>query len=104
MLLDGQPPGDAHGLDVDESGAGTLSEPRMPGSSANGDPSASGLEVTFDAPGVRAYVYLGLTGASAGLARSSSASMQAAAAELRAAHGPGWRIVLFAVADVSPLS
>ena len=29
VLLDGQPPGDAHGLDVDESGEGTLSEPRM---------------------------------------------------------------------------
>ena len=29
VRLDGQPPGDAHGLDVDESGEGTLSEPRM---------------------------------------------------------------------------
>jgi thiol-disulfide isomerase/thioredoxin len=29
VRLDGQPPGDAHGLDVDESGEGTVSEPRM---------------------------------------------------------------------------
>ena len=29
VLLDGQPPGDDHGLDTDASGAGTLSEPRM---------------------------------------------------------------------------
>src|SRR3954463_5643055 len=29
VRLDGRPPGDAHGLDVDESGEGTLSEPRM---------------------------------------------------------------------------
>jgi hypothetical protein len=29
VRLDGQPPGDDHGLDVDESGEGTVSEPRM---------------------------------------------------------------------------
>ena len=29
VRLDGRPPGDAHGLDVDESGEGTVSEPRM---------------------------------------------------------------------------
>ena len=29
VRLDGQPPGDAHGLDVDESGEGTVTEPRM---------------------------------------------------------------------------
>ena len=29
VRLDGQPPGDARGLDVDESGEGTVSEPRM---------------------------------------------------------------------------
>ena len=29
MRLDGRPPGDDHGLDVDESGEGTVAEPRM---------------------------------------------------------------------------
>ena len=29
ILLDGQPPGAAHGIDVDEDGNGTLAEPRM---------------------------------------------------------------------------
>ena len=29
VTLDGEPPGDAHGVDVDESGAGAVSEPRM---------------------------------------------------------------------------
>jgi thiol-disulfide isomerase/thioredoxin len=29
VLLDGEPPGDDHGLDVDEAGEGTVSEPRM---------------------------------------------------------------------------
>ena len=29
VLIDGQPPGAAHGIDVDEQGSGTVSEPRM---------------------------------------------------------------------------
>ncbi len=29
VLLDGKPPGPAHGGDVDEAGRGTLAEPRM---------------------------------------------------------------------------
>ena len=29
VLLDGQAPGDAHGLDVDEQGAGVVTEPRL---------------------------------------------------------------------------
>jgi hypothetical protein len=29
VLIDGQPPRDAHGLDVDEQGNGTLSEQRL---------------------------------------------------------------------------
>jgi hypothetical protein len=29
VLLDGRPPGDDHGLDIDESGKGSISEPRM---------------------------------------------------------------------------
>jgi hypothetical protein len=58
VLLDGQPPGNAHGLDVDDQGRGTVSEPRMyqlvrqPGAVRE-----STFEITFDAPGVRAYVF-----------------------------------------------
>jgi thiol-disulfide isomerase/thioredoxin len=58
VLVDGEPPGDAHGLDVDEQGRGTLVEPRLyqlirqPGSI--GDRT---LEIAFDAPGVEAYAF-----------------------------------------------
>jgi thiol-disulfide isomerase/thioredoxin len=58
VRLDGQPPGDAHGLDVDESGEGTVFEPRMyqlvrqRGGVAQRD-----FEITFLDPGVRAYVF-----------------------------------------------
>jgi thiol-disulfide isomerase/thioredoxin len=58
VLLDGQPPGDAHGLDIDESGEGAVSEPRMyqlvrqRGGVAQRD-----FEITFLDPGVRAYVF-----------------------------------------------
>jgi DNA-binding CsgD family transcriptional regulator/thiol-disulfide isomerase/thioredoxin len=56
--LDGRPPGDAHGLDVDESGGGSVSEPRMyqlvrqSGVVAQRD-----FEITFLDAGVRAYVF-----------------------------------------------
>jgi Thioredoxin like C-terminal domain len=58
VLLDGQPPGDAHGIDVDALGAGTVSEPRLyqlvrqPGAV-----SERTFEITFLDPGVRAYVF-----------------------------------------------
>lgn len=58
VKLDGQPLGDAHGLDVDESGEGTVAEPRMyqlvrrRGAVAQRD-----FEITFLDPGVRAYVF-----------------------------------------------
>jgi Thioredoxin like C-terminal domain len=58
VLLDGQPPGDAHGIDVDALGAGTVSEPRLyqlvrqPGAV-----SEHTFEITFLDPGVRAYVF-----------------------------------------------
>jgi hypothetical protein len=57
VLLDGEPPGGAHGLDTDASGAGTLAEPRMyqlVRRPANDGPCT--LAVTFHEPGVRAYV------------------------------------------------
>jgi thiol-disulfide isomerase/thioredoxin len=58
IRLDGRPPGEAHGLDVDESGAGAVDEPRMyqlvrqPGAIAERD-----FEITFHEPAVRAYVF-----------------------------------------------
>ena len=58
VRLDGRPPGDAHGLDVDAAGEGTVSEPRMyqlvrqPATVAERD-----FEITFLDPGVRAYVF-----------------------------------------------
>jgi hypothetical protein len=58
VRLDGQPPGDAHGLDVDEGGRGAVSEPRLyqlvrqPGAVRERT-----LEITFLDPGVRAYVF-----------------------------------------------
>ena len=58
VLLDGQPPGDDHGLDINELGQGTVDEPRMyqlvrhRGGGAERD-----FEITFHDPGVRAYVF-----------------------------------------------
>lgn len=58
VLLDGQPPGDAHGLDVDEFGEGTLVEPRMYQLVRQRAPIRQRtFEITFDGPGVRAYVF-----------------------------------------------
>ena len=58
VLLDGQPPGEAHGLDVDESGEGTVSEPRMYQLVRQRGPTLQRtFEITFDGPGVRAYVF-----------------------------------------------
>ena len=58
VIVDGEPPGDAHGLDVDEQGHGTLSQQRVyqlvrePGSITDRT-----FEITFLAPGVEAYVF-----------------------------------------------
>jgi thiol-disulfide isomerase/thioredoxin len=58
VLVDGEPPGDAHGLDVDEQGRGTLVEPRLyqlirqPGSIDDRT-----FEIAFDASGVEAYAF-----------------------------------------------
>ena len=58
VRLDGQPPGDDHGLDADESGEGTLSEPRMYQLvRLRGASRRRTFEITFDDPGVRAYVF-----------------------------------------------
>jgi thiol-disulfide isomerase/thioredoxin len=58
VLVDGQPPADAHGLDVDEEGHGTVSQQRMyqlirqRGSIADRT-----FEITFLAAGAEAYVF-----------------------------------------------
>jgi thiol-disulfide isomerase/thioredoxin len=58
VLLDGRPPADDHGLDTDESGEGTLSEPRMYQLVRQRGPIRQrAFEITFDGPGVRAYVF-----------------------------------------------
>jgi len=58
VLVDGEPPGDAHGLDVDEAGQGTVVQQRLyqlvrePGSIND-----LTFEITFLEPGVEAYVF-----------------------------------------------
>jgi hypothetical protein len=58
VLVDAEAPGEAHGLDVDEQGHGTLSQQRLhqlvrePGSITDRT-----FEITFAAPGVEAYVF-----------------------------------------------
>ena len=58
VLVDGEPPGDAHGLDVDEQGDGAVAEQRLyqlirqPGPIADRT-----FEITFLEPGVEAYVF-----------------------------------------------
>jgi thiol-disulfide isomerase/thioredoxin len=58
VRLDGRSPGDDHGLDVDESGEGTIAEPRMyqlVRQRARGRERT--FEITFHDPGVRGYVF-----------------------------------------------
>jgi thiol-disulfide isomerase/thioredoxin len=58
VRVDGAPPGDDHGVDVAPSGEGTLSEPRMYQLVRQRGPGRERtLEVTFDGPGARAYVF-----------------------------------------------
>jgi thiol-disulfide isomerase/thioredoxin len=58
VLLDGQPPGAAHGTDVDDQGNGTVTDPRLyqlvrqPGPVTDRT-----FEVTFLDPGVQAYAF-----------------------------------------------
>jgi hypothetical protein len=58
VLVDGWPPGDAHGLDTDEQGTGTVARQRLyqlvrqPGAIADRT-----FEITFLAPGAEAYVF-----------------------------------------------
>jgi thiol-disulfide isomerase/thioredoxin len=58
VRLDGRPPGEDHGLDVDGSGEGTLTVPRMHQLvRRHGDLAPRTFEMTFLDPGVRAYVF-----------------------------------------------
>jgi hypothetical protein len=58
VLVDGESPGDARGLDVDEEGRGAVVQPRLyqlirePGSITDRT-----FEIVFSAPGVEAYVF-----------------------------------------------
>ena len=58
VLVDGEAPGPAHGLDVDAAGNGTLTDPRLyqlirsPGAVADRT-----VEIRFDAQGAEAYVF-----------------------------------------------
>jgi thiol-disulfide isomerase/thioredoxin len=58
VRLDGQPPANDHGLDVDESGEGTLAEPRMYQLVRQRGPiRRRTFEITLRDPGARAYVF-----------------------------------------------
>ena len=58
LLIDGEPPGDVHGLDTDEQGRGTVAQQRLyqlirqPGTITDRT-----LEITFLAAGVETYVF-----------------------------------------------
>ena len=58
VLVDGERPGDAHGLDVDENGDGTVVRPRLYQLVRERGPIVDRtFEITFLAPGVEAYVF-----------------------------------------------
>jgi thiol-disulfide isomerase/thioredoxin len=58
VLLDGEPPGEARGLDIDEAGRGTLAQPRLYQLiRQRGSISDRTFGITFDALGVEAYAF-----------------------------------------------
>jgi thiol-disulfide isomerase/thioredoxin len=58
VLVDGQPPGDAHGLDVDDQGSGTVTQQRLYQLiRERGSITDRTFEITFLAPGVEAYAF-----------------------------------------------
>ncbi|MFL5835548.1 MAG: redoxin domain-containing protein [Solirubrobacteraceae bacterium] len=58
VLLDGEPPGDDHGLDIDEAGEGVVAEPRMYQLVRQRGPvRPRTFEIRFLDPGARAYVF-----------------------------------------------
>jgi thioredoxin family protein len=58
VRIDGQPPGAAHGTDVDDQGNGTVTEPRLYQLVRQPGPvSERTFEATFLDPGVEAYAF-----------------------------------------------
>jgi thiol-disulfide isomerase/thioredoxin len=58
VRVDGEPPGDAHGLDIDENGNGTLDRPRLHQLiRERGSITDRTFEITFLAPGAEAYCF-----------------------------------------------
>ena len=58
VLIDGQPPGAAHGVDVDDQGRGTVAEQRLHQLIRQPGPITDrNFEITFLDPGVQAYVF-----------------------------------------------
>jgi thiol-disulfide isomerase/thioredoxin len=58
VLLDGKPPGVAHGIDIDEHGEGVVTEPRLYQLARQPSPvTERTFEIEFLDPGVRAYVF-----------------------------------------------
>jgi hypothetical protein len=58
VLLDGRPPGNAHGTDVDEQGYGTATEQRLYQLIRQPKPIADRVfEIEFLDPGVEAFVF-----------------------------------------------
>ena len=58
VLIDGEPPGVAHGLDVDEQGHGTVAQQRLYQLiRERGSVTDRTFEITFLAPGVEAYAF-----------------------------------------------
>jgi thiol-disulfide isomerase/thioredoxin len=58
VLLDGNPPGGAHGIDIDEHGNGSVTEPRLYQLIRQRTSiTERAFEITFLDPGVRAYVF-----------------------------------------------
>jgi hypothetical protein len=58
VLIDGQPPGAAHGVDVDEEGAGTVAEQRVYQLIRQPQPIADRqFEIEFLDPGVEAFSF-----------------------------------------------
>jgi hypothetical protein len=58
VLIDGQPPGEAHGADADGQGAGTITEQRLYQLIRQRGPVTDRtFEITFPGPGAQAYVF-----------------------------------------------
>ena len=58
VLVDGEPPGEAHGLDTDDEGRGTVTRQRLHQLvRQRGSIADRTLEIVLEAPGVEAYVF-----------------------------------------------